>query len=175
MLKPAVPIKLKHLTDIENAKIFVALHGQDVRYCYDSAKWLVWDGKRWTEDKTGEIHRKAKDTALKILVSVARTPDDPERERLAKYVRRTQSAWALKAMIGVAESEPGVPITVDKLDSNPWLLNVQNGTLDLTTGNLRLHTREDLITKIIPVSYDPNATCPTWDAFLDCIMGGTRT
>ena len=32
--------------------------------------------------------------------------------------------------------------------------------------------REDLITKLAPVLFDPNATCPIFDGFLDRIMGG---
>ena len=54
------------------------------------------------------------------------------------------------------------------------MLNVTNGTLDLNTGELREHRREDLITKLAPVNYDPKATCPIWEKFLDRIMDGNQ-
>jgi hypothetical protein len=34
------------LTDTGNAKIFAKLHGQDVRFCWTSKEWLIWDGTR---------------------------------------------------------------------------------------------------------------------------------
>ena len=37
-------------------------------------------------------------------------------------------------------------------DADPWLLNAPNGTLDLRTGELRPHRREDYITKLVPDS-----------------------
>ena len=57
-------------------------------------------------------------------------------------------------MIELAKSE--VPVSPDELDADPWLLNVLNGTIDLRTGELREHRREDLITKLAPVDYDPD-------------------
>jgi putative DNA primase/helicase len=60
------------------------------------------------------------------------------------------------------------------LDNTPWLLNCENGTIDLKTGDLREHRREDLLTKIIPVEYDPSAKSPMWFAFLLRIMQGNE-
>lgn len=60
------------------------------------------------------------------------------------------------------------------LDANPYLLNVANGTINLRTGELRQHLREDMITKIVPVVYDPNAQAPGWEAFLNRILGGNQ-
>src|SRR5262249_55206845 len=60
-----------------------------------------------------------------------------------------------------------------EFDRNPWLLNVANGTLDLEKGELRERSRDDLITKIAPVSYDPSATCPRWTRFLEEISLGS--
>jgi putative DNA primase/helicase len=77
-------------------------------------------------------------------------------------------------MVALARSESGIPVTVDQLDRNPWLLNVNNGVLDLRTGDLRSHRRQDLMTRFAPVRYDPEATCPTWLAFLDRIMNGNQ-
>jgi putative DNA primase/helicase len=49
-------------------------------------------------------------------------------------------------------------------------LNVQNGTVDLRTGKLRPHNPADMLTKLAPVTYDMDADCPTWLAFMDRIM-----
>lgn len=61
-------------------------------------------------------------------------------------------------------------VGVEQFDADPWLLNVANGTIDLRTGELREHRREDLLTKLCPVPFDPDATCPTFEGFLDRIL-----
>jgi putative DNA primase/helicase len=48
--------------------------------------------------------------------------------------------------------------------------NVENGTIDLKTGELREHRQGDMITKIAHVTYDKNADCPIWRNFLMEIM-----
>jgi putative DNA primase/helicase len=86
-----------------------------------------------------------------------------------------QRASRIAAMIELAKSEPGIPITPDQLDSDPWLFNVLNRTLDLHDATLRPHRPDDLITKLVPVEYRPDAPCGAWLAFLDRIMAGNRT
>jgi putative DNA primase/helicase len=75
-------------------------------------------------------------------------------------------------MVKLAESEPGIPVTPAQLDADPWVLNVLNGVLDLCTGKLREHRRDDLLTKLAPVAYDAAAVCPTWEAFLSRVLAG---
>jgi putative DNA primase/helicase len=58
-------------------------------------------------------------------------------------------------MVKLACSEPGVPLSAAVLDQDKFLLNVENGTLELRTGQLRTHAREDYITRAAPVTYDP--------------------
>ena len=64
-------------------------------------------------------------------------------------------------------------VSAPELDADPWLLNVANGTVDLRTGELRPHSRADLMSKLIPVAYDPSAQCPLFMRFLYQIMGCT--
>jgi len=52
-------------------------------------------------------------------------------------------------------------------DAQPYLLNVANGVVDLTTGQLQDHDPELLLMLQSPVRYDPNAEHPRWDAFLE--------
>jgi putative DNA primase/helicase len=61
-------------------------------------------------------------------------------------------------------------ITVDELDPDPWLLNCQNGTIDLRSGELLEHRRADMITKETPVEYHEAAAAPTFEAFLETIL-----
>jgi putative DNA primase/helicase len=56
------------------------------------------------------------------------------------------------------------------MDRDPWLLNCLNGTIDLRTGKLRPHRREDQITALAPVEFRPHAPCPGWITFLDRIF-----
>lgn len=96
--------------------------------------------------------------------------DEDLRAKFARHAIRTQSEQRLRAMINLAQPER--PIAENQLDYDPWLLNVINGTIDLRTGTLRPHQRENYITKLIPIPYDPAASCPTWEAFLERIMDG---
>lgn len=69
-------------------------------------------------------------------------------------------------MIALAASADEIAISHDDLDAHPHLFNVANGTLDTRTGELQPHRRDDLITKIALVVYDPSAEAPVWAAFL---------
>src|SRR5262249_54983152 len=46
------------------------------------------------------------------------------------------------------------------------LFNVQNGTLDLRTGEFREADRTDYITKVATVTFDRASECPQWEKFL---------
>jgi putative DNA primase/helicase len=166
------------LTDLGNARRLVALFGGDLRYCYSWGKWLVWDRNRWRIDDVGGVEDRAKKTTWSIYseaAKAAKSNDEDDRlmaEKLAKHAKASQSVARVNAMISMAHSESGVPIKPPDLDADRWLLNVSNGTLDLRTGELRPHRREDLITKLAPVDYDARAPLKVWLDFLERILAG---
>lgn len=162
------------LTDWGAAKRFVNLHGQDLHYCFPWGKFLVWDGRRWTIDQTGQVRLWAKDVPGILLAEAATAHDPDQRKALAQFAFKCEGMERQKAFLTSAQSEPGIPILPEQLDPNPWLFNVLNGTLDLRTGELHPHRRENLITKLAPVEYDPQATCPTWLLFLNQIFCGNQ-
>jgi putative DNA primase/helicase len=63
-------------------------------------------------------------------------------------------------------------VDFSKLDQQPMLMNVGNGTIDLKTGRLSAHNRGDYLTKISEVIFDPAASCPTWERFLIEVFDG---
>jgi putative DNA primase/helicase len=155
-------------TDVGNAARLIAHHGHDLRYCYPWNSWLVWNGRRWSVDESGEIHRRAKQTVKEIYREAANATDDEARKALAKHAVRSESENRIQAMISLAKSE--TPVMPTEIDANPWFLNVLNGTINLETGELLEHRREDLITKLAPVKYDPTASAPSWSATLERVI-----
>jgi putative DNA primase/helicase len=166
----AQPPRGYNLTDLGNSERFVADHGEDVRYCYPWGKWLVWSGTRWERDDAGGVHRLAKETVRGIYREAADAEDDGRRKALAQHATRSEAESKIRAMLELAKSE--LPVSPDELDGDPWLLNAENGTVDLRSGELRDHRREDLITKLVPVEYDPDAAAPAWGRFLERVLPG---
>ncbi|MBZ5659879.1 MAG: DUF5906 domain-containing protein [Acidobacteriia bacterium] len=161
-------------TDLGNAERFVREHGEDVRYCAEIKKWFIWNGKLWEKDSSGEIYRRAKKTVRGMLIEAAHIDSEEIRKALVKHERRSESENRIKAMVNVAQSESGIPIRLTDFDADPMLFNVQNGTIDLRKGELRKHRREDLISKISPVTYNHLASAPFWGSFIKRTTNGSE-
>jgi putative DNA primase/helicase len=168
----ASPSKRLHLTDLGNAQRLIARHGGDLRYCFPWDRWLVWDGRRFKPDSTGEVERRTHDTALSIYEEAMQETDPKAQRRLERHAKASEAAGKLVAMLRVARSLAGVAVSPSDLDADGFLLNARNGTIDLRTGELRDHDRADLLTKFIEIDYDPTAVCPVFDAFLANVMAG---
>lgn len=162
-----------YLTELWAAERMVERHGRDL--CYSvTHSWMVWDGTRWRRNDIGEVERRAKETVRSIYALAATVEDKVRRTAMVEFGKGCERAARINAIITLARSEPEIPITSDQLDADPWLLNVQNGTIDLRNGKLRPHSRDDWITKIAPVVFDPAANCPLWLSFLDRIFAGDK-
>lgn len=161
------------LTDLGNAYRVVAHHGTKLRYCHEQGRWLLWNGQRWASDEQEAVMQIAKDVACKIYAEAGLIRDNMELQgEVAKHARGSQRGTRIREMLTLARSEPSIPVKVSDLDADPWALNCLNGTLDLRTGSLREHRREDLFSKLAPVEYLRKTDCPTWTSFLWRIMGG---
>jgi putative DNA primase/helicase len=163
-----------HLTDVGNGRRLVARHGQDLRYCDRLGGWVVWDGRRWELDETGEIERRAKDTVRAIYDEARECTDDDRRRVLFKHALKSEGKYRIAAMTAMAQSELAVVARPRDFDRDRWRLTVNNGTLDLRTGALLPHRRDDLITRLAPVNYDPGAKAPLWLEFLDRAQDGNE-
>jgi P4 family phage/plasmid primase-like protien len=164
------------MTEGGNARRYAALaraQGGSLFYCEDLGVWFSWDGKRWKRDHgiaTQEMAKRVVRSVRQETVNEKLTP--VAYQELAKHAIRSDSAKSIRSTIELAGSEPGMHVEHHRLDAQPMLLNIENGTLELTTGQLRPHDRADLLTKLCSVKYDPKAKCPTWLRFLDEIMAG---
>lgn len=90
--------------------------------------------------------------------------DTNEYESYIKFAKRCQRKPIIQNTLSIARSHQ-VKSHIE-LDTNPLLLNVLNGTIDLETGRLREHRASDLITKMAGCAYLPESSCPVWNRFL---------
>lgn len=163
-----------HLTDLGNAERFAAQHRETVRYVYAWRTWLLWTGQRWRRDLGAGVMALAKVTVRTIYAEAAAELDQERREKIAAWAGKSEHEARLRAMLFLAQSEPGIPITPDQLDRDPFLLNCLNGTLELRTLHLRPHRREDHCTKVTAAPYEPESRHPVWDAFLARMLPDER-
>jgi putative DNA primase/helicase len=150
-------------TDVANAKRLATRHGQDLRFTSERG-FFVYDGRRWVcDEKQVRVQAFAKSTALSIYDEIK---DSSDQRTMFRHAKKSQSKAAIDAMIWLVRSEPDIAISLNDFDADSDLFNVANGTVNLDTCGLRPHRREDLISNMVDVKFDPDAGCELWDAFV---------
>ena len=150
------------------ALAFSARHVGHLLYVPAWSSWLRWDGCRWLKDDTlrvfdlvralcrdeaarAEANEKNGDVIAKGLTSAGTIAAVGRRGRAAvRHARRAEA-----------------------FDADPWALNTPEGVIDLRTGALRPHRRDDLFTKATTVS-PAIGQCRRWIRFLLEITRGDR-
>jgi putative DNA primase/helicase len=98
---------------------------------------------------------------------------EKERKRIQAAAKSIEN-WAsqcrnkhkLDAMRGLAKRDRRFVVEASKLDQDSNLLGVQNGVVHLPTGELRVDSKEDLVTKRCSVAYNPIAKAERWELFI---------
>ena len=72
----------------------------------------------------------------------------------------TRNVARIVAIPKLAQTDLAMQIHNAELNKDPMLFNVRNGTLNLRTGGLQPHDRNDLLTNIAPVVFDPRSKAP---------------
>jgi putative DNA primase/helicase len=161
-------------TDGGNAQRLIRLHHNNIKHCHTFKKWMVWDGNRWKIDGDGSAYRFCDDVIREIYSEASESMDSKDRQEWAKFAIRSDSGRGYRDMLFLASFNKAIAITSEQLDTNPWLLNTANLTVDLKTFEVREPRREDLITKTTGTRYDTRARCDLWTAFLEKIFGGDQ-
>jgi P4 family phage/plasmid primase-like protien len=150
--------------------LFADVFKGEARFCPERKAWFTYDGTRWRHDPAalaaGERAKRLADALYVYLMQVAEGMRGQFVKGWHSWQRRNVRDTILKDAAGV------YPVALAQFDTNPYLLNVSNGTLNLETGKLQPHSAEDLITRLAPVAYDPQASFPRWVQFIGEVMGG---
>lgn len=155
------------LTDSGNSTRLIELHGARLRYIPTWASWLVWDGSHWAIDpRDVQVRELAKSVGEQLKHAAADETDTTQAKAKWRFALRSLDAQGIAGMVNLARGINGIPLEHEALDSDGWLLGVENGAVDLRTGELQPPDPHALITRQCTVEYDPDATAPRWEQAL---------
>lgn len=155
-------------TELGNAERFADQYRDNVRYVAQWKKWIVYNGKRWEPASAGNIRQLVHKVVKSLFIEASEAATEDERTQLSKWAITSQKSSSISATL--KEASALLEIGADELDTNGWLLNVNNCTIDLKTGLTRPHERNDFITKIVPVDYLPDAKAPVFTHTLETCL-----
>ena len=141
------------------------------RYNEGRGVWFYYDGKTWRPDAEKiRVAEMAKHLANRLLAFVTTIQEENTKMRFIERIKKLQQRRHRDTMINDAKSVH--PISNERFNHDDYLFNCQNGTLDLNTGKFRAHDPDDYLTMIAGIDYDPDATCPRWESFINEVMCG---
>jgi putative DNA primase/helicase len=149
----------------------------DTRWYYVPhwGKWFCWNGKVWKRDEgltvLNRVREVCRAVSAKILFRAsvdakigapAGKSDEPRMTpALARSVSSGRTIFNVERL---ARADERIQRNVEDFDANEWLLNTPGGIVDLRTGELYEHRREQLMTQMAGAT--PEGDCPVWRKFL---------
>ena len=165
------PLSQAPRTEVGTSVRMWARFGHNLRFVAEYRKWYKWTGKMWAEAPNDYLKQLAISATSYILAEAetfmqGENPNESEWQAHKKYFRAAQSARAIESAIELLKGQPDILIEFQMLNQDDWMLNCQNGVLELRTGQLLPHKREYYMTKICETYWDPQATAPRWEQYL---------
>lgn len=160
---------LNAYNELRNANLFHLVFAGELVYVKEKKCWYYYDGKVWRPD-TGSIVAMecCKQLAVTLPTYCARIADDAKRAACLKTAARWQQRRVRETILSDAKSEMAKSFAA--FDSDHDLLNVQNGTLELSTRTFRAHRAQDFLTRLAPVDYVAGCHDERFNRFIAEIM-----
>lgn len=163
------PRGLETMTERGNAYRYARLFGNQALFVPEIGRWLIWNGSVFAPDVLNQTLALTAYVADDIRDQVLLEVDDARRRAGEQWAMKSESMATRTATLRGAALLPGMSARIEDLDADPWLLSVENGTVELKTGSLRPSRASDFSTRRAAVSFDPDAQCPRWLAHIDFI------
>lgn len=152
-------------TDIGNAHRLVASYPEgEVFHVAEWGKWYLWNGQRFHENNGSLLRRRFEGVTKDMVTEAVSRADEEEAKRMFQHAMRSQQKPRVDAAVSLAQDLVNVPIP--ELNKDPYFLNVQNGVVDLRTGELLDPDPRYLLTKCARVEYKEGAKSSVFDKFL---------
>lgn len=179
-VEPAsLPDKLQMLNAVSNYEtndkgfgaLFAEIFKDKHRYNPSRKDFMSYDGKCWGDDTEGLSARSDAKVLSDALLAYGSSTGNSD------YLKAVSALCNIRNRNNMLQDSRDVYyFSNEDLDTNDYLLNVQNGTVDLSedTPKFLKHSPDMLLSKICNANYDPAASCKEWEKFLFEIMQGDK-
>jgi putative DNA primase/helicase len=164
------------LSEVKLAEHFIGDHQQNLRYCKQSRTFFVFDKVRWQPSTNNvQLRLMLKATIEKYLAEhMPCCANDEQKIQFQRFINRCSAGNSAKRILSNLEIFEDVHLSKEEFDTNARLLAVPNGTIDLTTGQLREPHRDDHISRMCRTQYVPAQKCPQFKQFVLDVAGGSE-
>lgn len=143
------------------ALAFAATKAGTCLYDHTAGCWYIWQTGRWARDNRNSIFNTAREFARVIRDKINDAPTSMAKIAFAAAVERA------------ARSDPRLAASQEVWDTDPWLLGVPGGVVDLRTGITKPSDPSLYISRQTSVAPAPPGTpAPIWTKFLADATGG---
>jgi putative DNA primase/helicase len=139
---------------------------------------LAWDGFRYSR-LPHIAEGLAKDIIEKIAheyhngdIHVTDHGADVELEDLLSFQRKARTKGMIRKALWLLRLFGEIHCKLADFNADPYVLNCENGLLNLKDGSLAPHSPDQLVTKLAPVRWVPKTKCPRWERFIKDVTCG---
>jgi putative DNA primase/helicase len=156
------------LTESGDAAFFADRHADDLRFDHRAERWLALDDMSgiWLPDTDGKVMRLALASMRARQEEALRISESDPRKKAADWAIKGESRARLANLLALAKNVPPVADSGENWDAVAHLLGVENGAVDLTTGQLRHAQPHERVTMRAAVAYDSQAQSTLWEKTL---------
>lgn len=157
------------------AELFAKCYAHNTVYCPEAKQWYSYDGSVWVKDTGGILASEhLKEFTRLMQLYCGEIPEEYEKE-YRKFVSKLGDRRVRDRILKDAQGEARVSIT--RFDSDPYIINCQNGTYNLKSGEFHFHRAEDYLTMKTACDFpveSMDTDFPRWDRFIDEITCGDK-
>ena len=148
------------LTELAAADLFVEKLAGGCLYNISTGKWHVWNGKVWRADDRNLVKNRCRTFVKSLYADLGNIDGRSDRAEYLGDVEKLNTRRGIENIVTLAAFQ--LTKRSEDFDSNPHILNLQNGTIEFTqTGTtFRQHRKEDMCSFIGGCEYHPDEPVP---------------
>lgn len=175
---------IRSADDTGNAQRLIDRFGDILKFSFEQNQFYVYNGQVWDVDRSGQTRRMV-DQTVELIETEDWTKDvdalgenadkiiEKKQKDKAKHISRSRNLTGKRNMLELTKGY--IPVTHEDFDTDDFALNVENGYIDLRTGEFKQSDKERMFSMMSNTTYKEDVGEPTqWLKFLDEVLDGDQ-